>query len=362
MAPCYGWRSPHTRGARGQALRRLGPRRIIPAYAGSTDGPHTISKRRWDHPRIRGEHVTATTAEARPEGSSPHTRGARGSGPGQRPGRRIIPAYAGSTPGVNLRGVFFHGSSPHTRGAHHPDKTASGAGRIIPAYAGSTRTRPAARTPHRDHPRIRGEHAVQRPTGVPPLGSSPHTRGALDELRDRHSAFRIIPAYAGSTEAYLQVEPFQPDHPRIRGEHLPVRLERNVEVGSSPHTRGARFKVVAYLDALGIIPAYAGSTSRPRRRRRTRADHPRIRGEHAALASQAHSIAGSSPHTRGAPWRPGVCRWGARIIPAYAGSTPSATASPRVRRDHPRIRGEHVDQMVVIELEPGSSPHTRGAP
>ena len=50
-----------------------------------------------------------------------------------------------------------------------------------------------------------------------------------------------------------------------------------------------------------------------------------------------------------------------RIIPAYAGSTRPSSPASAARPDHPRIRGEHVDQMVVAELEPGSSPHTRGA-
>ena len=50
-----------------------------------------------------------------------------------------------------------------------------------------------------DHPRIRGEHA--RPPDLPRfgLGSSPHTRGALQVGVGRAENLRIIPAYAGST-------------------------------------------------------------------------------------------------------------------------------------------------------------------
>ena len=32
-----------------------------------------------------------------------------------------------------------------------------------------------------------------------------------------------------------------------------------------------------------------------------------------------------------------------------------------VRPDHPRIRGEHGDDVVGYESDDGSSPHTRGA-
>ena len=133
----------------------------------------------------------------------------------------IIPAYAGSTKSLRFE---------HVRDF-----------RIIPAYAGSTGT--AARS-------------------MPFCqGSSPHTRGA--------------PSWASSRPATGW------DHPRIRGEHLD--------------------DVEQLGDAVGIIPAYAGST-----RLDTLDD-----GEGA----------GSSPHTRGARWR----RW----------------RPPRPRWDHPRIRGEH---------------------
>ena len=68
--------SPHTRGARGccvRAGRRLG---IIPAYAGSTDQLWTTPTIAQDHPRIRGEHVISGSFYDRSTGSSPHTRGA----------------------------------------------------------------------------------------------------------------------------------------------------------------------------------------------------------------------------------------------------------------------------------------------
>ena len=70
----------------------------------------------------------------------------------------------------------------------------------------------------------------------------------------------IIPAYAGSTCAFLSLRDARGDHPRIRGEHLVVG-------------NGARLRE-------GIIPAYAGSTG------------VEVRVERVSQ--------GSSPHTRGA--------------------------------------------------------------
>ena len=111
-------------------------------------------------------------------------------------------------------------------------------------------------------------------------GSSPHTRGALKTVISGAGAVRIIPAYAGSTSSYPTRELPRTDHPRIRGEHNGAEVIVVEGLGSSPHTRGALVWLLADEDAVGIIPAYAGSTAaRPRSSSGTW-DHPRIRGEH----------------------------------------------------------------------------------
>ena len=116
---------------------------------------------------------------------------------------------------------------------------------------------------HRAWPRswARTERAVPRDPFAAGVGSSPHTRGTLAHCRRFSHGNR--------------------NHPRIRGEHLCLcpRFQR----------------------PSGIIPAYAGNTSR-------------------SLNTWVAS-AGSSPHTRGTRRR---SRWWARRS-----------------RDHPRIRGEH---------------------
>ena len=133
------------------------------------------------------------------------------------------------------------GSSPHTRGALGAGRAAARVPGIIPAYAGSTHQPIPRVSLMKDHPRIRGEHAAGLPTDFVELGSSPHTRGA-----------RITS---------VDYEYLTTDHPRIRGEHAvdvgPDRRRR----GSSPHTRGARLTRYLPKEADRIIPAYAGSTS-----------------------------------------------------------------------------------------------------
>ena len=131
------------------------------------------------------------------------------------------------------------GSSPHTRGAPPTDLEGLERERIIPAYAGSTAlfNVPYAEVP--DHPRIRGEHDVYDMVTARGRGSSPHTRGARDTVSECERRHRIIPAYAGSTEANSLDGQTMADHPRIRGEHDKHLLTAPCGKGSSPHTRGA---------------------------------------------------------------------------------------------------------------------------
>ena len=172
------------------------------------------------------------------------------------------------------------GSSPHTRGA-------------LPGLK-------AARETLTDHPRIRGEHAGEVRVVVAVEGSSPHTRGAPAPSGRGEGRGRIIPAYAGSTSRQETFPVRNLDHPRIRGEHGPMKPAPIRRRGSSSHTRGARRGRRAGAVRRGIIPAYAGSTLSVPLRMWNSSDHPRIRGEHEVQIPLFRILAGSSPHTRGA--------------------------------------------------------------
>ena len=153
------------------------------------------------------------------------------------------------------------GSSPHTRGAPPLRPLHWRRAGIIPAYAGSTKIAQKGKGMAADHPRIRGEHAPLMATCRSSPGSSPHTRGALARPHRRHTDARIIPAYAGSTPRRTAPDWKPRDHPRIRGEHPLGVGDPLVDLGSSPHTRGALLRGDGLRGVPGIIPAYAGSTS-----------------------------------------------------------------------------------------------------
>ena len=192
------------------------------------------------------------------------------------------------------------GSSPHTRGARLLRHDVRPGGGIIPAYAGSTTMRACSARSGADHPRIRGEHGGVHMIVVDRPGSSPHTRGAHHRQHRHGDRMGIIPAYAGSTTPPTKSPSKPEDHPRIRGEHISCSRFVPAIMGSSPHTRGALAASLAVESTEGIIPAYAGSTKKERMVADEAKDHPRIRGEHPARSRGHHEIQGSSPHTRGA--------------------------------------------------------------
>ena len=171
----------------------------------------------------------------------------------------------------------------------------------------------------------------------------------------------IIPAYAGSTASAMSRTRGSTDHPRIRGEHGFPPAWRRIRGGSSPHTRGAPWSDIRGPVPGRIIPAYAGSTPSSAGCRAPPTDHPRIRGEHRRDHPAKPRPAGSSPHTRGAHRVREHHLREARIIPAYAGSTTALLGLCMHRRDHPRIRGEHPYFSGSLRRQSGSSPHTRGA-
>src|SRR5579884_522031 len=66
------------------------------------------------------------------------------------------------------------------------------------------------------------------------------------------------------------------------------------------------------------------------------------------------------PHTRGRPLRRICYVRSERNTPAHAGKTQSRYKKPKVRRKHPRTRGEDGCPAVPLPVESETPPHTRG--
>ncbi len=250
--------TPACAGAAGAAVVRVQHAGITPACAGSRSPRPAPRSAASDHPRVRGEQLSALPATALARGSPPRARGAGAVREPEDHVPRITPACAGSRPG--------------------------------PARPSWSR---------RDHPRVRGEQKPPGPVMPPPYGSPPRARGAASRPGRRAAARRITPACAGSSSSPSPSSAVCWDHPRVRGEQGAtlltasassgsprVRGEQHLSVtevgwspGSPPRARGAAASRPGRRAGPGITPACAGS--RPARSvRATRWwDHPRVRGE-----------------------------------------------------------------------------------
>ena len=90
-----------------------------------------------------------------------------------------------------------------------------------------------------------------------------------------------------------------------------------------------------------FIPARAGNTTRPTRRRTEATVHPRAGGEHVANAATSASGTGSSPRGRGTRGDAKAVRLMYRFIPARAGNTCPGLSASLLSSVHPRAGGEH---------------------
>ena len=395
--------SPLTRGKPPVRQRRQGHPGLIPAHAGKTDRTSRATASARAHPRSRGENATNRLSQISAGGSSPLTRGKRDGRPECLRARRLIPAHAGKTqidssagnrdPGSSpltrgklismilfslviglipahagkthrpcrrAPGGWAHprsrgensggwmsprtgkGSSPLTRGKHCeevPDRLGAG---LIPAHAGKTLVGAPGRGGAGAHPRSRGENSVSPPTRRSQRGSSPLTRGKPVRASRCLARLGLIPAHAGKTRPAPEPGAPPPAHPRSRGENVTLTASDNVARGSSPLTRGKPTEEDPHPYVLGLIPAHAGKTLPPYRRRSTRWAHPRSRGE---------NLGGRGP------------RWfGTRLIPAHAGKTPVLVVREVQAWAHPRSRGENIMEQTADAHGAGSSPLTRGKP
>ncbi len=170
-----------------------------------------------------------------------------------------------------------------------------------------------------------------------------------------------IPARAGSSSSASASSPSGRDHPRACGEQHDGMHDAAREAGPSPRVRGAGAVLVVLGDALGTIPARAGSRRDTAGAATSARDHPRACGEQTARRGGPRRRTGPSPRVRGAA--AGVVPGGPQVgtIPARAGSSNSAVTGHRRGGDHPRACGEQGYGLNERRFSLGPSPRVRGA-
>ena len=233
---------------------------LIPAYAGKTSAAHLPDNPRPAHPRVCGENRERSAGGASSVGSSPRMRGKRNLLRKQRRHSRLIPAYAGKTDGfVHLgagerahprvcgensfhaaRARWLGGSSPRMRGKLIPRGEGPLAWGLIPAYAGKTGNVIVDASTGGAHPRVCGENTSPPSTPSRRPGSSPRMRGKHLLSRSIKTAEGLIPAYAGKTQDCLLACERVWAHPRVCGENSDTKQIKFTNEGSSPRMRGKR--------------------------------------------------------------------------------------------------------------------------
>ena len=171
---------------------------------------------------------------------------------------------------------------------------------------------------------------------------------------------RLIPARAGTTVIAPVSFTVFGAHPRSRGDHGRGASARLVIVGSSPLARGPLPAPAARMTLRGLIPARAGTTAWMRGTHRVRRAHPRSRGDHSTPTMVWPLIAGSSPLARGPRPSEEYCGRRSGLIPARAGTTVALKLAGSSSRAHPRSRGDHRVPCANEFASAGSSPLARG--
>ena len=131
-------------------------------------------------------------------------------------------------------------------------------------------------------------------------------------------------------------------------------------MGSSPLTRGKPRLGCPGWRKRRLIPAHAGKTAQAHATPSWKPAHPRSRGENRPGTSSGMPSIGSSPLTRGKLTRFHGRIFAQGLIPAHAGKTRGSSVFYVYHWAHPRSRGENNVSAPEMTVMMGSSPLTRG--
>ena len=265
--------SPTARGERPGRNRVIAPPRSIPDRAGRTASVSDTLRPKSEHPRPRGENPATVRSVAGSDGASPTARGERLWWCGSALVCRSIPDRAGRTlasgrsrgpapehprpRGENVTAAasagFWGGASPTARGELDRQFLASGGQRSIPDRAGRTRAQGGVRRHTAEHPRPRGENAYSAMVRTMVDGASPTARGELGRWPAQKLVERSIPDRAGRTTRRRDRTGPPSEHPRPRGENGRLRACSGSPGGASPTARGEPFPTCSALSALPLL-------------------------------------------------------------------------------------------------------------
>ena len=313
--------SPRGRGKRDGPGDGANAGGLIPAWAGKTNPNRAARSPSAAHPRVGGENQIIQLDEDTLPGSSPRGRGKRG----------------------------------------HKSAFAGG-GRLIPAWAGKTVIDAMSCSIVGAHPRVGGENSTSSKAGASLLGSSPRGRGKLSQWSIWVSQCRLIPAWAGKTGKIVPVTSAARAHPRVGGENSGSQGRGPRIGGSSPRGRGKHMRATGLSQTARLIPAWAGKTQALDVDHHPHAAHPRVGGENPQLGvddsrERAHPRVGGE----NGPFHDGSMDVRGSS-PRGRGKHRSDVPNGNVQVAHPRVGGENAARSAATPMRSGSSPRGRGKP
>ena len=205
-----------------------------------------------------------------------------------------------------------------------------------------------------------GENQIDSSAGNRDPGSSPRGRGKPGELARRVGDAGLIPAWAGKTCRTSATASSRAAHPRVGGENAAVIWRNLVPHGSSPRGRGKQIKSLPYAEGIGLIPAWAGKTFHKSPSTRHNGAHPRVGGENRCWPQSWRPGGGSSPRGRGKQVGAHDRYIPSRLIPAWAGKTNTTGKENPNESAHPRVGGENHDLTIAIMVKAGLIPAWAG--
>ena len=151
--------------------------------------------------------------------------------------QRDHPRSRGKDAILNIITNELEGSPPLAREGHSEERFHTKEAEITPAFAGRTYFFADSVYISQDHPRMCGKDSVKNVSEYLIPGSPPHVREGLTASKSVLNFFRITPACAGRTYAFVIFPHFLQDHPRMCGKDRLIRKGQGQWLGSPPHVR-----------------------------------------------------------------------------------------------------------------------------
>ena len=217
-------------------------------------------------------------------------------------GHRVYPRVCGGTSLYALDDGDAVGLSPRVRGNPWSPHRHLLRGWSIPACAGEPRRRGDPASGGKVYPRVCGGTALYSLPSALTSGLSPRVRGNRQGDYKGGATGGSIPACAGEPGVRLTWYTTPGVYPRVCGGTWTKRIRRGFRRGLSPRVRGNLWWAICRAAAQGSIPACAGEPGRAGTACAKSRVYPRVCGGTAVVIILVAVQMGLSPHTRGNPW------------------------------------------------------------